>query len=166
MFMGFGIFACMTAARMRANIPAKDKLRGELDMHMEHLLDDFRRLQSAMATVMNTKLELERENASLREKLHLDPAHMEACKAGRMSPPTLLAVALREDHPPENLEMEFAEAFPREVFREEASPNAVESREKTSRQTTLVMRADSGASTRQTCLHKELQYTRKLAFIS
>ena len=157
MLMGFGIFACMTAARMRANIPAKDKLRGELDMHMEHLLDDFRRLQSAMATVMNTKFELERENASLREKLHLDPAHMEACKAGRMSPPTLLAVALREDHPPENLEMEFAEAFPREVFREEASPNAVESREKTSRQTTLVMRADSGASTRQTCrLHKEL----------
>ena len=39
-------------------------MRGEVDMHMEHMLEDFRRLQTTMATVLSVKLELEKENLS------------------------------------------------------------------------------------------------------
>ena len=111
-------------------------------MDMEQLFQDFRKLQSAMDTVMGAKLELEKDFASLRHKMDLSPS---ALTSFEKLPPSLLSVALREDHPPENLEMEFAEAFPKHG---EVSMQAVPSDKQRIRGTTVVMRADSGASAR------------------
>jgi len=117
----------------------RDKFPGGVDTDMEQLFQDFRRLQSAMDTVMGAKLELEKGFASLRHKMDLSPS---AVNSFEKLPPSLLSVALREDHPPENLEMEFAEAFPKSHG--EVPVQAVHSDKQRIRGTTVVMRADSG----------------------
>ncbi|CAE6909917.1 Scn10a [Symbiodinium natans] len=123
----------------------RDRLRGEVDMHMEHMLEDFRRLQTTMATVLSVKLELEKENASLRERLELTPSTELANSRSDMpkATPSLLSVALREDLPPENLELEFAEAFPKKVHEPAEKMTRPGSSDSKTRGT-LVMRADSG----------------------
>ena len=133
------------------SVSSEAKLRGEVDMQMHHVLDDFRKLQSVMATVMSIQLELEKENAALREGRSLGPAKAVVYDELEKVPPSLLSVALREDHPPENLEMEFAEAFPTQLHGAGEPAGTMEPRERATRQTTLVMRADSGSSAWKSC---------------
>ena len=133
----------------RCSLLAEDKFPGGVDTDMEQLFQDFRRLQSAMDTVMGAKLELEKGFASLRHKMDLSPS---AVNSFEKLPPSLLSVALREDHPPENLEMEFAEAFPKSHG--EVPVQAVHSDKQRIRGTTVVMRADSGASVRNSASHR------------
>ena len=84
-------------------------------------------------------------NASLRERLELTPSTELANSRSDMpkATPSLLSVALREDLPPENLELEFAEAFPKKVHEPAEKMTRPGSSDSKTRGT-LVMRADSG----------------------
>jgi len=114
----------------------KADLYTQVGVHLEQIVEDVQKLQDLISTATKAKLALERENEELRGN------------AVNVSKPSLLSVAFRKDHPPQNLEDEFAEAFrdrspqPSPAVSSVLSPSTQDKL----RQSKMLSRSDSGMS--------------------